>query len=73
MTIKAAELKAYFGNLFNGQKNLERTANDVINQNIDILKGDVFPVVEQVLGKILLKISNQIFSSAPFGDFFPAA
>lgn len=69
--IKSAQMKVYFDNLFNGQKELERTANEVINQNVEILKSDVFPIVEQSLGKILLKISNEVFSSAPYSEIFP--
>lgn len=71
VSIKAAQLRTYFDNLFNGQKALEQTANEVVNQNIDIIKGDVFPIVEQNLAKILQRISNQIFASAPYNDFFP--
>lgn len=71
VNIKAGVLKVYFDNLFNGNKAMEIAANDVINQNIDIIKGDVIPVFERELGKILLKISNQVFAIAPFNEFFP--
>jgi hypothetical protein len=69
--IKAAKLKVYFDNLFNGQKALERTANDVINQNIELITGEVYPIIETVMAQKLLKISNKIFYSAPFDEFFP--
>ncbi|KAG5680724.1 hypothetical protein PVAND_010214 [Polypedilum vanderplanki] len=69
--IKAAKLKVYFDNLFNGQKALERTANDVINQNIELITGEVYPIIENVMAQKLLKISNIIFNYAPFDEFFP--
>lgn len=50
---------------------MEVAANDVINQNIDIIMQDVYPIFERELGAKLHKISNQIFSIAPFNEFFP--
>jgi hypothetical protein len=69
--IKAARLQVFFDNLFNGQKALERTANDVINQNIEIITADIYPIIEQVLSQKLLTMSNVIFAIAPFDEFFP--
>ena len=71
MSIKSANLKVYFDNLFNGQKALEEAANEVVNQNIDIIKGDVFPVIEQSIGNIVQKMANEILGSAPYDNFFP--
>ncbi|KAL7037210.1 hypothetical protein ACKWTF_009106 [Chironomus riparius] len=71
MTIKSAEMRVYFDNLFNGQKALEQAANEVINQNIDIIKGDVVPLIEQRISSVVLKIANQIFASGTHKDFFP--
>ena len=71
LSIKTAQVKLYFDNLFNGQKALEQAANEVVNQNIDIIKGDVFPVIEQSIGKIVQKMANHIFESAPYEEFFP--
>ncbi|XP_070493412.1 protein takeout-like [Chironomus tepperi] len=72
VVIKSVDLKVYFDNLFNGQKALERAANEVINQNIELFKGEVVPPIEQNLSKILFKMANQIFESAPYDEFFPA-
>lgn len=69
--IKADSLHVFFDNLFNGQKVLEKTANDVINQNIDIITSEVYPIIEQVLSEKLSKMSNIVFSAAPFNEFFP--
>ncbi|XP_070493725.1 uncharacterized protein [Chironomus tepperi] len=71
LSIKSAQVKVYFDNLFNGQKSLEEAANDVVNQNIDIIKGDVFPVIEQSIGNIVQKMANQVFESASYDEFFP--
>ncbi|KAL7037203.1 hypothetical protein ACKWTF_009105 [Chironomus riparius] len=71
MTIKSGNLRVYFDNLFNGQKALEKAANEVINQNIELFKGEVFPPIEQNLSKILLRLATQIFDSAPYEEFFP--
>lgn len=69
--IKSADLRVYFDNLFNGQKALEKAANDVINQNIGLFKDEVFPPIEINLSKILFQISTQIFELAPIDEFFP--
>lgn len=69
--IKSGSLKVYFDNLFKGNKAMDVAANDVINENIDVIKGEVVPIFERELGKILMKISNQIFSIAPVNEFFP--
>lgn len=50
---------------------MDVAANDVINENIEVIKGDFIPIFEKELGKILLKISKQIFSIAPVNEFFP--
>lgn len=69
--IKSGVLKVHFENLFKGNKAMNDAANDVINQNIDVIMNDVYPIFEHELGKKLYKISNQIFSIAPFNEFFP--
>lgn len=71
LNIKSAQVKVYFDNLFNGQKALEEAANEVVNENIDIIKGDVFPVIEQSIGIIIQKMANQVLESAPYEEFFP--
>lgn len=45
--------------------------HDFVAQNIDIIMQDVYPIFEGSLGRKLHKISNQIFSIAPFNEFFP--
>lgn len=69
--IKSAKIKVYYDNLFNGQKALERTANDLINNNVDLLTNETYPIIENVLSQRLLRISNQIFSAGSFNEFFP--
>jgi len=64
-------MRVYFDNLFNGQKALEQAANEVINQNIDVIKGDVVPIIEQRVSSIIHRIANQVFASATHKDFFP--
>jgi hypothetical protein len=71
LKIKSAKVRVYFHNIFKGNKVLEKTANEVINQNVDQLTGDIYPVIEQVLSKKLQRISNQVFAKDPFNDFFP--
>ena len=72
MTIKSAQMRVYFDNLFNGQKALEKAANEVINQNIDIIKGDVLPIIEQHVAKVIHRIANQVFASASYIEIFPS-
>ncbi|XP_070493611.1 protein takeout-like [Chironomus tepperi] len=71
INIKSAKMKLYFDNLFNGQKSLEQAANEVINQNLDIIKGEVVPLIEQRISSVILKISNQVFASGTHKEFFP--
>ena len=71
MTIKTAEMRVYFDNLFNGQKALEKAANEVVNQNLDTIKGDVVPLIEQRVSSVILRIANQVFASGTHNDFFP--
>lgn len=61
----------HFSNLFNGQKALENIGNEVINQNIDILKNNILPQVESGLSNKFLITANQIFEKAPESEFFP--
>lgn len=69
--IKSAKIRVYFHNLFKGNKVLERTANEVINQNIDQLTSDIYPVIGQVIARKSQKIANQVFSKDPLNDFLP--
>lgn len=71
ISIKSAKVRVYFFDLFKGNKALEVTANDVINQNIDLFVGEIYPSFEQVLAKRLLKITNQIFSLASYNEILP--
>jgi len=49
--IKPARTSVRFENLFNGQKELERVGNEVINQNIEIITKDVIPQFERGIEK----------------------
>lgn len=69
--IKPAKTRVRFENLFNGQKELERVGNEVINQNIEIITKDVIPQVERGIEKKFLLIVNQVFSKATLDEFFP--
>lgn len=69
--MKTSKIRVYFHNIFKGNKVLEKAANEVINQNVDLLTDDIYPVIEQAIAKKVLKISNQVFSKDPFNDFFP--
>ena len=69
--IKSAKVRVYFYDLFKGNKALETTSNEVINQNIDLFVGDIYPTIEQVLATRLLKIANHIFSLGSFNEILP--
>jgi len=69
--VKPANIRVQFNNLFNGNKDLERVGNEVINQNIELLKNDIIPQVEKGLEKKVMLIVNQIFSKATAEEFFP--
>jgi hypothetical protein len=64
-------IKMRFENLFNGNKQLEDAANELINQNSDILLKESVPKFEKVLSALSLRMSNQIFSKIPADILFP--
>lgn len=64
-------LRVKFENLFNGNKALEDASNELINQNIQILIKEVTPKFEIALGKIGLRLANQVFSKIPADLLFP--
>lgn len=68
---KPASIKVRFENLFNGQKGLEDVANEVINQNVQLIEQSVLPEVERILSSKILNACNDVFSRAPMIDFFP--
>ena len=71
MTLKYQNIRTRFENLFNGQKELENAANNVINQNIHLIANELVPQVEKGLEKKVLKIVNQFLEKASFAEFFP--
>lgn len=68
---KPSKLLVRFDNLFNGQKMLEDVANQVINQNIQIIQDSVLPEIEKGFEKKILFSANQVFEKAPANEFFP--
>lgn len=71
LQIKPGKLRVRFENLFNGQKELERIGNEVVNQNIKLLESSFVPVVERAMERKIFEVTNQIFERAPADDFFP--
>lgn len=70
-SLKPGQIKVRFDNLFNGQKDLENVANEVINQNINLITEDLFPQIEKALERKTMTIANQFFEKAPASEFFP--
>lgn len=71
VVVKLGKTRLSFDNLFNGQKALEQVANELINQNIDVLSQSVKPIVEGGLERKIYRIFNQALSKAPAKEFFP--
>lgn len=71
LQVKPASIKVRYENLFNGQKALEDVGNEYINQNIDLISGDIIPQVEQGMERRILKVANQVFEKASAAEFFP--
>lgn len=69
--VKHGGLTVRFDNLFNGQKNLEDAANQVINQNTNLLDRELLPQVERVLETKTLQAINQVFLRANEFEIFP--
>lgn len=70
-SLKYSKIRVRFDNLFNGNKQLENVANDVINQNIQLIEGNVIPQIEKEMTKRILATTNQVFEKAPANEFFP--
>lgn len=68
---KIGALKMRFENLFSGNKALEDVANEVINQNSDLVIKDAIPIIEQNFSEKVLKASNQFFALHPADEIFP--
>lgn len=58
-------------NLFNGDKVLGDTINDVINQNFLLISKDIIPLVQRALNKSFKKIGNRICSRYTTDQLFP--
>lgn len=71
LEIRPGSFRIRFENLFRGQKALEEVANDVINQNINLISKDVIPQVERGIERRILIASNQVFERASETEFFP--
>lgn len=68
---KIGALKMKFENLFGGNKALEDVANEVINQNGQLVVQDAIPIIEQSFGAKLLSASNQFFAANTADEIFP--
>lgn len=60
-----------YENLFNGNKALEDAANELINQNYQLIAKNAIPKFEKVIGLITMKSANQFFSQFPADLLFP--
>lgn len=60
-----------FENLFGGNKALEDVANEVINQNADLVIKDAIPIIERNFSEKVLIASNQFFAYNPADEIFP--
>lgn len=68
---KIGALKMKFENLFSGNKALEDVANEVINQNGQLVVQDAIPIIEQSFGAKLLSAANQFFAANTADEIFP--
>lgn len=64
-------ISTHFENLFKGQKNLEDAANQVINQNINLLERDLLPQIERAFERKILLAMNRVFERGTELEFFP--
>lgn len=63
-------MSIYFGNLFNGNKELGATTNSFFNENWkDILK-EIKPAVGDAIGSIYESLINNVFGSIPYDEMF---
>lgn len=69
--IKVNGIKMKFENLFGGNKGIESAANELINQNSQLVLKDAIPKFEKVMAGIAMKASNQFFSQVPADQLFP--
>lgn len=62
-----------YDNLFNGNKALEDAANELINQNYQLIAKNAIPKFEKVISGIAMKSANQFFSQIPADLLFPSS
>ncbi|KAJ9580231.1 hypothetical protein L9F63_004104 [Diploptera punctata] len=70
-TFSAKRMHSHFDNLFNGNKILGDTVNQIMNDNFQFLINEMKPSLEKQLGIILLNYADEIFKKVPFDNIFP--
>lgn len=71
VSIKANGYRTYFDNLFRGQKTLEMAANQVINDNIELIANEALPSVIKLLEEKIMKVGNLFLEKGTYDEFFP--
>lgn len=69
--LQPGKIQVHFDNLFNGNKALEDVGNQVLNDNIDLLREAFLPEFQAAIERKFFKVANQVFERAPLIDFFP--
>lgn len=60
--------KLYFANLFNGNKELSESTNQLINENSKDIVQEITPLVEETIGELVHKVVNQVFNIFPVDE-----
>ncbi|KAJ9580232.1 hypothetical protein L9F63_004105 [Diploptera punctata] len=63
-------MHGYFDNLFNGDKLLGESVNQVINDNSQLIFNELKPSLEKHLGIVFLNYANGIFKKVPMDKIF---
>lgn len=61
----------HFENLFDGNPALTESANQAFNDNMDILKEELYPIMNDIIGTIVKGSFNRIFDLFPVDELFP--
>lgn len=69
-TIKSGNV--HFGNLFDGNPALTESANQAFNDNMDILKEELYPIMNEIVGTIVKSTFNRVFELFPVDELFPS-
>ncbi|PNF31913.1 hypothetical protein B7P43_G07906, partial [Cryptotermes secundus] len=63
----------HFNNLFNGNKELGESMNELFSQNWEAVFQELKPLVDETISAILTDVARKVFERFPFAELFPVS